>query len=69
MALNIAQILISIILVLVILLQVREAGSGFFGSTQTTFRTRRGMEKTLFQSTIALAVLFLVMSIVSVRFV
>lgn len=69
MALNIAQILVSIILVLVILLQVREAGSGFFGSTQTTFRTRRGMEKTLFQGTIALAVLFLVMSIVSVRFV
>lgn len=69
MALNIAQILISIILVLVILLQVREAGSGFFGSTQTTFRTRRGMEKTLFQSTIALAVVFLIMSIVSVRFV
>ena len=69
MALNIAQILVSIILVLVILLQVREAGSGFFGSTQATFRTRRGLEKTLFQSTIALAVLFLVMSIVSVRFV
>ncbi len=69
MALNIAQILISIILVLVILLQVREAGSGFFGSTQTTFRTRRGMEKTLFQSTIALAAVFLIMSIISVRFV
>ena len=69
MALNIAQILVSIILILVILLQVREAGSGFFGSSQTTFRTRRGMEKTLFQATIALAVLFLVMSIVSVRFV
>ena len=69
MALNIAQILVSIILVLVILLQVREAGSGFFGSTQATFRTRRGMEKTLFQSTIVLAVAFLIMSIVSVRFV
>lgn len=69
MALNIAQILVSIILVLVILLQVREAGSGFFGSTQATFRTRRGLEKTLFQSTIALAVVFLVMSIISVRFV
>ena len=69
MALNIAQILVSIILVLVILLQVREAGSGFFGSTQATFRTRRGIEKTLFQSTIVLAVAFLIMSIVSVRFV
>ncbi len=69
MALNISQILVSIILVMVILLQVREAGSGFFGSTQASFRTRRGLEKGLFQSTIILAVVFLLMSIISVRFV
>ena len=54
---------------MVILLQVREAGSGFFGSTQASFRTRRGLEKGLFQSTIVLAVVFLLMSIISVRFV
>ena len=66
--LNIAQILVSIILVLVILLQVRETGTGLFGSTQASYRTRRGLEKTLFQFTIGLAVVFLLMSIISVRF-
>ena len=65
--LNIAQILISITLVLVILMQVREMGTGMFGSAQASFRTRRGMEKTLFQFTIVLAVVFLLMSVISVR--
>ncbi len=68
-SLNIAQILVSMILVLVILLQVRETGSGLFGSAQASFRTRRGVEKTLFQFTIVLAVVFLLMSIISVRFI
>ena len=67
--LNVAQILVSLVLVLVILLQVRETGSGLFGSAQASFRTRRGLEKTLFQGTIVLAVVFLVMSIISVRFI
>ena len=62
------QILISITMVLVILLQVRETGSGFFGSAQSSYRTRRGMEKTLFQFTIILAVTFLIISIISVRY-
>lgn len=59
----------SVVLVLVILLQVRETGSGFFGSAQASYRTRRGLEKTLFQFTILLAVVFFIMSIVSARFV
>ena len=67
-SLNIAQILISIVLVIVILVQVRETGSGTFGSAQASFRTRRGMEKTLFQFTIVLVVIFLLISIISVRF-
>ena len=66
-SLNVAQILVSIFLVVIILMQVRESGSGFFGSSQSSFRTRRGLEKTLFQFTIGLAVIFLVMSILSVR--
>ena len=65
--LSVAQILVSITLVLVILLQVRETGSGLFGSAQASFRTRRGVEKSLFQFTIILAVVFLLMSIISVR--
>jgi preprotein translocase subunit SecG len=66
--LNIAQILVSVVLVLVVLLQVRELGTGLFSAAQTSFRTRRGLEKTLFQFTIALAVLFIIISILSVRF-
>ncbi|MCY3692625.1 MAG: preprotein translocase subunit SecG [Chloroflexota bacterium] len=66
--LNIAQIIASIVLVLIILSQVREAGSGMFGSAQNTVRTRRGLERTLFQLTIVLIVIFLVVSTVSARF-
>lgn len=65
--LDIAQILVSILLVLVILVQVREGGSGMFGSAQNTVRTRRGLEKTMFQFTIVLSVVFLAVSIVSAR--
>ena len=65
--LNVVQILLSIVLVLVILMQVRELGSGLFGSASTTFRVRRGVEKTLFQLTIILVIAFISVSIVSVR--
>ncbi len=65
---NVAQIIVSIVLVLLMLVQVREAGSGLFGSAQNTVRTRRGLEKTLFQFTIILIGIFLVISMVSVRF-
>ena len=66
--LNVAQIFASIVLVLIILSQVREAGSGMFGSAQNTVRTRRGLERTLFQLTIALIVIFLLVSTLSARF-
>ncbi|MDP6548762.1 MAG: preprotein translocase subunit SecG [Dehalococcoidia bacterium] len=65
--LNIAQILMSFCIVLVILAQVKEGGGGLFGSAQSSGRTRRGLEKTLFQFTIILSGLFLIISIVSVR--
>lgn len=65
--LNIVQILISITIVLIILGQVKEGGSGLFGSAQSSVRTRRGLEKTLFQFTIFLAAVFLIVSIASVR--
>ena len=65
--LNIAETMVAVVLVGVILLQVRGLGSGVFGSAEASFRTRRGIEKTLFQFTIVLAVLFIVISILSVR--
>ena len=64
---NLVQLLVSILLVVIILLQVKEGGGGLCGSASTTVRTRRGMEKTLFQFTIFLAIAFVVISIISVR--
>jgi preprotein translocase subunit SecG len=64
---NVIQLLVSILLVVVILAQVKEGGGGLFGSASSTIRTRRGLEKTLFQFTIALAVAFVIISIISVR--
>ncbi len=66
-ALNFAQILISVVLVLIILLQVRDAGSGIFGSGQASYRTRRGVERTLFQGTIVLGIVFVLVSILSAK--
>ena len=65
--LNLAQIIVSIVLVLIILSQDNESGAGLFGSAQNSGRTRRGLEKTLFQFTIVLSVVFLGVSIISVR--
>ena len=66
--LNIGQILVSIVLITVILLQAKGSGFGAgLGGTTSSFRTRRGLEKTLFQATIVLTVLFLAMSAWSVR--
>ncbi len=63
---NVAQIVLAIGMVLAILLQVRGGGlGGIFGQPDTVFRTKRGLEKTLFQLTIALVVLFIIISLVS----
>ena len=64
---NVIQLLVSILLVVVILAQVKEGGGGLFGSASSTIRARRGFEKTLFQLTIFLSVAFVVISIISVR--
>ena len=66
--LYIAQIVVAVALILVAMLQVRGGGLvGIFGQADTVFRTKRGVEKTLFQLTIVLAVVFIVLSIVSLR--
>jgi preprotein translocase subunit SecG len=66
--LYIAQIVVAIALVIVTLLQVKGGGlGGIFGQADTVYRTKRGVEKTLFQFTIALVVIFVVLSIVSLR--
>jgi preprotein translocase subunit SecG len=64
-ALALASILISIALIVVILLQVK--GEGVGGLQSGSFvRTRRGLEKTLFQMTVGLSVLWLAVSALAV---
>lgn len=66
--LNIANLVVCIALILAILLQVRGGGlGGIFGNPDSVFRTKRGLEKTLFQLTVALTVLFIVISLISIR--
>ncbi len=61
------QIITSVLLVVTILLQQSEESlGGAFGgsdSTSTVKKTRRGGEKFIFQSTVTLAVLFVIISI------
>jgi preprotein translocase subunit SecG len=63
----VAQILVAVALVAVILLQVHGGGlGGIFGQPDSVYRTRRGIEKTLFRLTIALAGVFVVLAIITV---
>ncbi len=66
--LNAAQIVLSIALILAVLLQVRGGGlGGIFGQPSAVYRTKRGVEKTLFQLTIVLAILFIAISALSLK--
>jgi preprotein translocase subunit SecG len=68
--LAIAQLLVSIALIASILLQARGAGlSGAFGGDSAVYRSRRGVEKRLWQFTIVLMVLFVIFSLASYKIV
>ncbi len=57
--LNSAQVIISVLLIAAILLQARGTGLGAaFGGGGNVYRTKRGVEKKLFQLTIVLSILF-----------
>ena len=63
--LSIAAILVSIALVAVVLLQVK--GEGVGGLQSGSFvRTRRGLEKNLFQLTIAMSILWILIAALAV---
>ena len=65
---SIALIIISVGLILSIMFQVKGGGlGGIFGQADTVYRTRRGVEKNLFQLTVVLAVLFVIISIVALK--
>jgi preprotein translocase subunit SecG len=65
----VAQMIVAIALIAVLVLQVKGGGlGGIFGQPESVFRTRRGVEKTLVQVTIGLVVIFIILSILVVRF-
>jgi preprotein translocase subunit SecG len=65
---DIALIIISIALIVSVILQNKGVGLGGFagGDTGGVFTARRGIERTLFYITIGLAVLFFILTIVTV---
>ncbi len=67
--LAVGQIIVSVALMVAILLQARGTGlSGAFGGDSAVYRSRRGIERRLWQFTIVLAILFAVFSLVSFVF-
>jgi preprotein translocase subunit SecG len=61
-----AQIVVAVLLVTAILLQQRGTGLGSaFGGGGEIYRSKRGIEKTLFLSTIVLAILFILGSLIN----
>jgi preprotein translocase subunit SecG len=66
--LNIAMIIVSIAMIVIVIFQARSssAGSMFGGSDSPVYRTRRGVEKTIFNATIGLAVVFFALAILNV---
>ncbi|MEX2011558.1 MAG: preprotein translocase subunit SecG [Chloroflexota bacterium] len=68
-ALAAGQIIVSIALIFAVLLQARGTGlSGTFGGDSAVYRSRRGVEKRLWQFTVVLLVLFALFSLASYSF-
>jgi len=65
--LYISQIVISLLLIGVILIQNQSAGlGGAFGGDSAVYRTKRGAEKIIFRATIVLIALFMIATLASV---
>jgi preprotein translocase subunit SecG len=65
-ALTLVQSILAVALTVAILLQQRGAGvGGAFGGEVTAYRSRRGIERTLFRLTILLATLWVVFSVLA----
>ena len=72
--LQVVQLVVSILLVLAVLLQTPKSSSGLGGTigggggdSGGGYRTRRGLENTLFQITIGLTVIFVIVSVVNIK--
>lgn len=63
----IAQIILSVLLIVTILLQSRGAGLGSaWGGEGQLYGTRRGVEKMLFRLTVLISILFIIISLASI---
>jgi len=68
-ALQVIQIILSIAITGLVLLQAKGSGLGSaFGDSGGVYRTKRGVEKILFQATIALGLAFSGISLFSVAY-
>jgi preprotein translocase subunit SecG len=66
-SLQIVQIIVAVTLITLILLQTKGTGlGGIFGGDSSVYKSRRGVEKTLFNATIALSVVFFLVAIANV---
>ncbi len=62
----IAQMILAVALIAAVLLQQRGTGlGGAFGGEVTAYRSRRGIERTLFRLTVVLGILFVVFSLLN----
>jgi preprotein translocase subunit SecG len=72
--LQVIQLISSVLLILAILLQTPKSSSGLGGTigggggdSGGGYRTRRGLENTLFQITIGLTIVFVIVSVVNIK--
>lgn len=67
--LYLAQIVLAVAITALVLIQLKDAGmSNMFGggADMGVYKTRRGVEKTLFNATIALGIVFMLLCLVTV---
>ena len=65
--LSIAEILISVALIVITMSQAKGGAGGLFGQSDYVYRTKRGVEKTLFQLTIVLAIIFVIIAVIGLN--
>lgn len=65
---KVALIVVSVCLVGLVMLQVRNGGIGDMFGGENLYRTRRGVEKTVYDTTVVFAGLFLLLAFLSVYY-
>ncbi len=66
-AIQVVQIIVSLAIITLVLLQAKGSGlGGIFGGDGGVYRTKRGVEKTMYQATIGLAIFFFLISLAAV---